>query len=185
MLSPDDADTLQAKLEGVDQIAREMETKWGFGRLPTLVDDDMRAKFHRQARKWDEAMSEAWNAKVLSRAVLDAAIARSEAMKRAWQALDRAAEEGGGRPVAPWVWEATLKDGTVIALVQSDAETGRVIADGRHLQVYTLQEIANLIDAMPSLIGQAKQEFPGVKIMPRGDRSWVRNGDPIPFGDAA
>jgi hypothetical protein len=183
--SPDDADTLQAYLEGVDQTARELEVKWGFDRLPMLVDEDLRARFYRQCLKWQDAMAEAWSADQLTRSQLDAAIARSLAMKRAWQALDQAAEEAGARPVAPWVWEVVLKDGAVVAVVQTDAEVSRVIADGRHVQVYTLREVASLIDALPSTLRQAKHEFPGAKVLPCGDRSWLKDGDPIPFGDPA
>jgi hypothetical protein len=187
MPSADDADTLQAYLEGVDETARELEAKWGFDRLPMLVDEELRARFHRQRRKWQDAMAEAWSAERLTRPQLDAAIARSLAMKRAWQALDQAAEEAGARPVAPWVWEAVLKDGAVVAVVQTDAEASRVIAEGRHVQVYTLREVANIIDALPSVLRQAKHEFPGAKVLPApaGDRSWLRDGDPIPFGDPA
>lgn len=185
MPSADDAATLQAHLEGVDHVAIEAERKWGFGRLPALVDADLRARFYRQAEKWQAAMADAWNAEVLTRVQLDTAIARSEAMKRAWAALDEAAEGAGARPVAPWVWEATLKDGTVIALVQTDVEASRVLADGRHVHVYTSREIANLIDALPSLLREAKQEFPGVKVLPVVDHSWVAKGDQIPFGDPA
>lgn len=185
MPSPDDADTLQAYLYGVDQVAREAETKWGFGRLPMLVSDDLRAKFFRQARKWNEAMADAWGSRMLTRDQLDAAISRSEAMKRAWLALDSAAEEAGGRPVAPWVWEATLKDGTVVAVVQTDAEASHILADGRHVQAYTMREIANVIDALPEFLRQAKQEFPGAKVITSTDHSWIAKGDPIPFGDAA
>lgn len=181
MPSPDDSATITAHMQGVDQTAREMEAKWGVGRLPLLVSDDLRAKFIRQADKWADALGTAWNSAMLTRDQLDAVIGKSAAMRRAWAALDAAAEEAGHRPITPWVWEAVLADGSVAAIVQTDAEAGKVIAEGRHVTVWTMREVANVIDAL-GVIKLAKSEFPGAKVQAsRVDRSWVRDGDPIPF----
>jgi len=180
MPSSEDCAALAAYIAGVDDFARIAETKWGMDRLPMLVTDDLRAKFNRQADLWSQAITEAHEARHLTRDQLQAVVARSAAMKRAWTALDIAAEEAGHRPVAPWVWEARLKDGTVAAIVQTNAEASHVIAEGRHVAVYTLEEVANVIDSLGSL-SIAKQIFPGAKVRPQRDTSWVRHGDPVPF----
>lgn len=180
MPTSEDCATLAAYIAGVDQAARAAETKWGMDRLPMLVTDDLRAKFNRQSDLWSQAVSEAHEAKSVTRDQMQAVVARSAAMQRAWAALDAAAEEAGHRPIAPWVWEVRLKDGTVAALVQTNAEASHVIAEGRHVAVYTAEEIGNLIDSLGA-ISLAKQIFPGVKVEPRRDTSWVRHGDPVPF----
>lgn len=188
-MKPEDAVTLQAYLTGVDETAREMEAKWGIERLPTLVDAQLRAKFNRQVLSWQTALEEAWSAQFLTANMLEAVSLKAAAMQRAWGALDAAAAEAGHRPIAPWVWEVPLQDGTVAAIVQTTAEAGKVIADGRHLVVYTLAEIANVIDALPTTIIQAKTLFPGAKVMPPRDRAnrphqpGVPFDDQIPFGD--
>jgi hypothetical protein len=63
--------------------------------------------------------------------------------------------------------ETRLADGSVVAIVRTNAEAGKVIADGRHLRVFTMTEIANVIDALPELVLKAKETFPGAKVSPR------------------
>lgn len=187
MPSAEDCATLQAHLDGVDQVAKEAEAEWGVDRLPVLVDVELRAKFYRQRVKWMDAMQTAWGSKMLTRDQLDAVAGKSAAMQRAWGALVDAASVAGHRPIRAEVWEARLKDGSVVALVQTNAEAAKVLADGRHVQVYTLAEVANVIDALPEAIGLAKVVFPGAKfVVPEaaGDRTWLRHGDVIPFGDS-
>lgn len=181
MPSAEDCATLQAYLTGVDATAREHEAKWGMDRLPMLVDDELRAKFFRQRAKWSGHMAAAWEAQFVTRDMLDAVASSSAGLRRGWQALDAAAEVAGHRPIAPYVWEATLKDGTVAAVVQTVAEASKVCADGRHRAVYTMDEIANIIDALPAAITVAKVEFPGSKVLPQSDRSWAKAGEEIPF----
>jgi hypothetical protein len=107
-------------------------------------------------------------------------------MQRGWQALDAAAEEAGHRPVAPWVWEVQLEDGTVAALVQTDAEASKVIHEGRYLVVYTATEIGALIDLLPGSLQLAKATFPGARLqIPPASHEAIPWDDPIPFGEGA
>lgn len=187
MPSAEDTATIQAHMDAVDVVVRQAETEWGVDRLPMLVDADLRARFYRQRVKWQEALTEAWESKMLTRDQLDAVITKSAAMQRAWLALIDAASTAGHRPIGAEVWEARLKDGSVAAIVQTNAEAAKVLADGRHVNVWTLEEVANVIDALPGTLGMAKHVFPGAKfVTPQaaGDRSWVKTGDAIPFGDS-
>lgn len=184
MPSPTDCATLQAYFEGVDAARADAERKWGAQRLELLIGDELRAKFRRQCVSWSESYQAAWAAPMLTRDLLEIVIRKAAAMQRAWIAMDAAAEEAGHRPIFPDVWEARLADGTVAAVVRTGAEASKVIADGRHVCVYTLEEVANLIDALPSALGLAKIVFPGAKVLPQGE-PWRPEGDQIPFGDAA
>lgn len=181
-LSPEDCATLTAYIQGVDHTVREAELRWGVDRLPLLVDAELRAKFNRQVVRWRAAIEAAWEADVLTRDLLDAATAKASAMQRAYAALDAAASEAGHRPLSADVWEARLHDGTVAVIVRTLAEASAVVADGRALNVYSLDEIANIIDALPPALARAKIVFPGSTIEPpRRDLSWIRNGEEIPF----
>lgn len=186
MLKPEDAATLQAHIEGVDHAAREAEREWGFGRLPLLVGDELRAKFRRQEVKWRDACQAAWTADVLTAAMLANVATHAGGMQRAWGALAAAASEAGHRPVMPHVWEARLKDGTVCAIVQTNAEASKVIAEGRAVAVWTLEDVANVIDSLGAL-KDAKTYFPGAKVQPARTvkADWEIDGDPIPFGEGA
>ena len=128
MPSSEDAATLAAYVAGVDRAAVEMETKWGMDRLPMLVSDDLRAKFNRQAASWSEAVAAAYDADRVTGAQMQAVTVKAAAMQRAWAALDAFAEEAGHRAIAPWVWEARLHDGSVAAVVQTNAEASKVIS---------------------------------------------------------
>ena len=86
------------------------------------------------------------------------------------------------RPIAPWVWEVLIpaSDGaaTVAAIVQTNAEAGKVIADGRYLVVYTLAEIGNVLASLPDALKMAKQVFPGAWSVPRAQgarMTWARD----------
>lgn len=189
MPSATDCATLQAIFEGVDAARSEAEAEWGAERLPLLVDDELRAKLRRQQARWSTAYQDAWSATILTRSHLDAVTSAAGGMKRAWSALAAAASEAGHRPLRPDVWEARLQDGTVTAIVRTNDDAAHVMASGRHVVVYTLAEVANLIDALPSALAMAKVVFPGAKIMPPhpdglAPRGWQRDGDPIPFGDS-
>jgi len=84
------------------------------------------------------------------------------------------------------VWELPrpLADGTVAAIVQTHDDAAHVIASGRYVSVYSLDEIANIIDALPPALTVAKVVFPGAKFI-GGDPKWVAQGDPLPFGEVA
>lgn len=181
MPSAEDCATLQAWFEGVDHAEAEATIEWGRDRLPLLVDDEMRAKFNRQRLRWSSAYRAAWEADRLTKAMLDDVQSAAGGMRRAWAALGAAASEAGHRPLSPDVWETILEDGTVCAVVRTNADASKVIANGRHVAVYTLAEVAAVIDALPQALQIAKTVFPGAQVRTPTDRSWVRDGDPIPF----
>lgn len=186
MPSASDCAELQALWEGVDGARKAAETEWGCERLPILVDDLMRARFRRQEAKWSALLREAWDSERITGPQMDAVRSAAGGMVRGYAALSSAASEAGHRPIAPDVWEFPLEDGSIAAFVRTNDEAAKVIAQGRHLQVYTLAEVATLINTLvPESLALAKTVFPGAKFT-SSDRSWVKDGDPIPFpGEAA
>jgi len=102
-------------------------------------------------------------------------------MKRAWAALDRAAHDAGEKPLAPEVWECVLPStGEVVSLVRTDTEAHHV---ARECRVFTVDEVAILIDAVGDGILHIKQKFPGATvtgIRRKAPVDWER-GDEIPF----
>jgi len=159
-----------------------MEAKWGVERLPLLVDAELRAKFERQRIKVGEALSEAWSAKVLTRDMLETAIARCAAMERAWAVLDAQATSDRQMPISAvvTVLEGRTHDGSVLAVVGTNAEAKHVLDEGRATVVLTLEEVANLLKAVGPVL-EIKRSFPGAMVCAPADRSWVKAGDEIPF----
>jgi len=82
MASQSDFDRMKAIVNGVDHLARCIEKKWGVGQLRLLVDDDLRCWFDRQHEKWG-------NACMIYE--LQPIQTHGDAMRRAWEALDKAA----------------------------------------------------------------------------------------------
>jgi hypothetical protein len=163
---------IQAMVDGLDQVAIAMERKWGVGRLRLLVSDFLRAKFDEQKDRFDAAIQSGQENYVRI---------HCEGMKRAWSALDRAAHDAGQQPLAPDVWECVLPStGEVISLVRTAVEAHHV---ARECRVFTVDEVALLIEAVGDGILDVKQKFPGATvtgIRRKAPVDWER-GDEIPW----
>jgi len=155
----------QAEVDEVDALAIELEGKWGVDRLRLLVSTELRIKFDRQRYLFNQAI---WHGE------LGDVVREAKRMAAAWRALDKAAEAAGApqRPVE--VWELALPDNRVVAIVRKLEDARKVIADGRFVDVYTLDEIGNLIHGFPAL-AKIKQTFPGATV----ERVRTRIGDPL------
>lgn len=141
-------------LDDLDLLAVEMEQKWGRDRLRLLVGRELREKFDRQRYLVNQAI---WHGN------LEEVKVQADRMCKAWRALDRAAEAAGGLSLSPEVWEAVTPHGTVVAIVRDSMALSKVVADGRHVEVYTLDEIARLLEAYPE-VAAAKAHFPGAQV---------------------
>ena len=102
-------------------------------------------------------------------------------MRRAWSALDRAAHDAGETPLAPEVWECVLPStGEVVSLVRTETEAHHV---ARECRVFTVAEVALLIEALRNGVLAVKHSFPGATvtgIRRKAPIDWQR-GDEIPF----
>lgn len=147
-------DAVQAVIDGVDEVARQMETRWGVGRLEFLVSDELREKFRKQFRRFNEAIQEHDVEKVRQ---------AGAGMRRGWEALDKAAIAAGAQQLDPDIWEIQLADGRVVALCRTKADAFATYRAGRHVDVWTTDEIKRLIESFPQ-IALAKQTFPGALV---------------------
>ena len=169
MMRASDRTIIQAVVDGVDQVAHEMEMKWGVDRLRLLVDDDLRARFDQQAELFDDA--------ILAKDAKDVR-EHGDAMRRGWQALDQAAADAGQSELAPSVWEFQTANG-VIAVVRTNPEAHAVAGDERGVEVWTLDEIAELIANFPEAVRAVKRVFPGAKVTDVKPIDWTI-GDELP-----
>lgn len=164
----------RAYLDGADHLANEMERKWGVDRLRLLVAPEMRERFDRQRVKLNTAIRTGELADVQREA---------GRMCAAWRALDQAAEQAGASPLNPQVWEVGLEDGTVAAIVRDNTDAHAVVAQGRAVHVWTLEEIARIIHGFPAL-AKAKIVWPGAHVVSAGQsiRDPVKDlDDDLPF----
>ena len=189
----------RAALDEADALEVELELKWGRDRLRLLVDTDLREKFDRQRYLTSQAR---WKGD------LEDVKREAQRMVKAWKALDKAAEAAGAQVLDPAIWEVCLEDGTVASIVKEPQLANRIFAEGRRINVYTLEEIAHMISAFPE-VAKVKAEFPGATVTKTktmvtdpldsplgpttsegifdcgapidGVEAWEKNGDQIPF----
>jgi len=163
---------IRSILDGLDSVAVEMERKWGVGRLRLLVNDLLRARFDAQKDKLDAAIES--DREPLIRV-------QAEGTRRAWEVLDKSATDAGHQPLSPEVWECVLpSSGEVISIVRTEAEAHHV---ARECRVFTVEEIARLIDGLPDAVLEAKRVFPGATVTAVRERKPIdwKKGDEIPF----
>jgi hypothetical protein len=146
--------TGRAHIDGANALGAKAEAHWGCGRLRLLVSTELRAKFDRQRSLLQVA---------IETGQLDDVIREADRMATAWTRLDTAAREAGHPPISGTVWEVTLKDGSVAAIVQDYAIAQDVVANGRAVLVYSLEEIAELLSHYSDVI-KAKLTFPGATV---------------------
>jgi hypothetical protein len=144
----------RAYLDQADLTAAQMDAKWGVDRLRLLVPPDLREKFDRQRYLLNRA---------INKGELEDVRREAQRMVNAWLTLDRAAFGANASLLSPNVWEVGLPDGSVAAIARNGAEAGAVAASGRKVAFYTLEEIARLLEAFPTLV-KAKLEFPGCEV---------------------
>lgn len=189
----------RAALDEADALEVDMELKWGRDRLRLLVDASLREKFDRQRYLTSQAR---WTGG------LEDVRREATRMVKAWHALDKAASESGAQVLDPAIWEVALEDGTVATIVRDPQLANRVLAEGRRVNVYTLDEIAHMISMFPE-VAKVKEMFPGAKVTKTktfvsdpldaplgatsqegifdasapidGVKGWTNDGDDIPF----
>ena len=146
----------RAYMDEADYTACQMETKWGADRLRLLVTPELREKFDRQRYLFNQAI---WHGD------LEAVRREAQRMVRAWLALDQAATAAGKAGLSPVVWEVAMDDGTVIAIIQGEANIVDVATqrEERRMVVYTLDEIARFLAAYPD-VARAKAKFTGAEV---------------------
>jgi hypothetical protein len=173
---------IQGLVRSVDLLTDAMERNREVGRLRLLVSDELRERFARQWRRWQTADSAP---------DLEEVRKHSEAMRRAWAALDTAATEAGHQPMKPEVRETRNADGKFLALVRTFAEA-RALAneeDPREREIWTLEAVARVVGAWTGRhwVEAIYQHVPGarvekIRLTPRGaEFDWQLDND-IPFG---
>ena len=145
---------MQVIIKCVDQRGREMDERWGIGRLPMLVPIEWAERFHAQHKLFNAAVWEFH---------LPLVRQHGEAMLRAYDKLDELARGSKGEPLPVDQWEFETEQGLVI-LVRDLRDTGRAQRFGREAQVWALDEIANVIRCHP-ILAAAKNAFPGAQVV--------------------
>jgi len=145
----------QEWVDEVDLVTIEMERKWGRGRLRLMVEPKIRELFDRQRYLYLQAL---WEGQ------LEDLKREGRLMIKALRRCDELASAAGKKPVHPSVWEVTLDDGRVAAIVKEPEALQFVAADGRYVVVYDLEEIGKLLPYLSDVCA-IKEVFQGSEVV--------------------
>ena len=156
-------------VEAHDMVAREMELKWGVGRLQRLVDDALGQKFQAQLDKFNIALARNDEADIRK---------HGASMKRAYDVLDKEADRLGCKTIDPndyWEMKHPRAEGITIRLVRTAEEMPVMKPDG---VAYVCAE--EMIEFVPPSVLMIKEAFGGAKVTDMKPKDTVPD-DPIPF----
>jgi len=138
----------RAALDAIEAAERRLDTAWGAGRARLCLTPDVRVRYDAQQERLWRASREADLAGLL---------AEAGRMEKAIAAANKAAQACG--VLLPGVWEARLSDGSTLAVVQKREHAARVRAKGRDVEVWTVEELACLVEAQDAPVRALKRRF--------------------------
>lgn len=147
----------QLAIEALDEVARQMELKWGVDRLPRLVaafDPDLAQRFWSQLDKLNAACETGY---------LEEQEIHATRMRAAWIRLDREAEAAGCEPLSPQWFEGRLEDGRLLIVARDITEAHRLANDHREAAVWSMDEICRVLWRF-ELVNDAKTVWPGARV---------------------
>lgn len=176
MWSDNRSEICRAAVNAVDKVARDLENKWGIGKLQELASPGLAVKFEQARQNFSEAANGDDHNYLVQKA--DNLIA-------GWKALERQAIKNGFSPTDAEVWYAIAPEDQgeyKFAIVKHASDAAAVDRDA-HPRVYTLDEIARIISHYEtSMLVKAKEIFPNSEITKFGDNTNKEPpNDPIPF----
>ena len=166
----DQWESIGEALKPLDRLARELELKWGPGRLPGLVDAELAHKFGSAKDKLNEAI-QCNNPDMLLR--------RAEVMLRGWQKLDAVATANGADKLPLGMFGYTHGGRSYVVVMEpQDYDVARKAAPAGA----TVVAMAELIEAYKIIEGRIAgvlEAFPGAQI--KGACAPSKLDDDIPF----
>ena len=169
-----DHDIIHGALKPYDKLVSDLETRWGYDRLPQLVSPETASKFQTAKAKMDAAIAYEKNPQE--------AVSKIGVMMRGWRALEAESKKNGHEPFPPDIWVACVgeehgKPALEIAIVKDSADASLTKKKG--IITYSLVEIARIV----RLFEGKKRELPKVKeLFPDSEikrANW--KDDDIPF----
>lgn len=155
-----------------DQVAHDIEMRWGYGRLKKLVPYELAERFDRQRKLLNDAFREG--------TIGDVQV-QTEGTIRGWQKLEAVALEAGHKIQDPHFMEVQLDDGTLVAITNCDNAKKERLADERDIIVYDVLEAARHMTSWTGneMVQAVFKHFPGAKI--ESVKAIEEPNDDIPF----
>lgn len=163
---------IEMELHRLDMIASKLEARYGVGNLIDWMDEDFKTKWQRQMEKLASAVEE--NNPDTVRLVVDGCI-------RAWSMMEQNAKENGKPVNTPEFMEIKLDSGFHLRIAANVSEARQITSTG--VYVWSLEEIARVLEKDYTLVNQIKNVFPDCKLtnVTKKKPFDFKNGDQIPF----
>ena len=165
------AAVIRASLSSVDKIARDMEQRWGVGKLEQLADPALATRFEQARQNFNHALGQESITEV---------VAKAEDMIRGWKILEKKVLEAGYKPECERVWFMVGDDGKKYAFVNDSSDHVHFDKD---VTVVSMEEVLMVFEAhYKELYGEVKKHFPGAKMVEikKNDEKEVFD-DELPF----
>jgi len=140
---------INAALRSLDAVARDAEVRWGIGKLESLADPELAARFEQARVRLNTA---------LHGDDVNAVVDRCKDMIKGWKILEKRVSAAGHKPQEFRVWYHKGDAGQKYAFIQDAADAKFVDSDAIP---YTMDDIARLIDTKYPLVNQVKEMWPG------------------------
>lgn len=164
---------IQAAITELDACVVSYEKRWGIDRLPELVSIETQVKYWSQVDKLDAAI-DSDEAELVTK--------YASGMQRAYKAMEIEARERGHNELKGEWFECQTKDGRVLIVASSFAESHKAARERTDALVYAIDEVATIIcnNEAGRFVNAAKELFPAATV------ESVRQGkdkcdDEIPF----
>ena len=159
-------------MKPLDRLAREMELKWGAGRLPALVEPELASLFGKAKDKLNEAIQ--CNDP-------DVIVRRVQVMIRGWEKLDAVASAAEMETLpARTLGYSHNGRAYVVVLEPQDYDIARHAAE-EGATVVALAELLEAYKIIEGRVGSVLQAFPGAQIREVKTPRISFEGDEIPF----
>lgn len=164
---------IQKIIDRFDAVSFRFESRWGIGRLFSIIDEELK-------RKWDSQIVKINNA--IETNDLNALHPLVEGAIRGWAALESNAISLGYNPLSSNIREVKHPEsGKVYRFVLDDYEAKQ--EEGK--ETFTLLECARIIEAHYSKLNDIKSVFPDCKITSitnnKKEKFNWKKGDELPF----
>ena len=176
MWSDKRSDICNAAVASVDKVARDLEMRWGIGKLEELAPPKLAVAFEQARQNFNDAAN-GDDHKYL--------VQKADNLIQGWKAVEAYAIKNGRNPGDAEVWYAIAPPdagGDKFAIIKHAADSASVDRT-EYPKVYTLDEIARIIKAFETdMISKTKELFPDARItniMPSTKK--VILDDEIPF----
>lgn len=140
-------------IDRLDEMALTVEAKWGIGNLPKFCSEATAQKYDKQNEKLAIAINEQD-----IRQVQDLV----NGFSRAYDIMEREAIERGFKPSGAECMEVMLESGFKLRIAKTNTEARSVAENG--VYVWTLEEVARVIEKDYRLVNLVKAQFDGAEV---------------------